>query len=99
MPPAVSRGAVPEFCFTTIALPATLSVPVRVAPAGFGSMAYCTEPWALPVICPVMRIHAESLLAVQVQPLAVVTWMVPLAPAGGTSRFSGVTLNEQVEPA
>ena len=48
---------------------------------------------------PVMRIQAESLLAVHSQPLVVVSRITPLLPAGGISRVSGATAKLQLEPA
>ena len=63
--------------------PATVMVPVRVAP-GFATTVNATVPLPLPLAPDVMEIHDAPVAAVHVQPGEVVTLNDPVPPAMGT---------------
>ena len=68
-------------CVTVKVAPAIVRVPVRIDAAGFAATSNVTEPLPDPVAPPVSVIHAALLAAVQAQPVAAVTLLLPLPPA------------------
>ena len=65
---------------TVTVWPATVSVPVRAAVPVFAAIEKVTLPFPLPLAPDVIVSQASLLVAVQLQPAAVVT-LLPLAPA------------------
>jgi hypothetical protein len=70
-------------CVTVKVWPATVSVPVR-EPAVLTAAAKVTDPFPVPEAADVIDSQDALLLAVHVQPLAVVTPTVPVPPRAGT---------------
>jgi hypothetical protein len=79
--------------------PATVSVPVRDDVEVLAATVNATEPLPLPDAPLVTVIHAALLLAVQAQPLVVVTAIVELSPAAGEFQLAGAIENVQGAPA
>ena len=80
--------------------PATVSVPVRVAPVVFAATVYVTAPLAVPLAPERIEIHATLLVAVQAQPVEAVTDTEEFAvPPEGAETPVGATPNEQDEAA
>jgi len=77
------QGAETPTCVTVNVCPAMVSVPVRSAPV-FASTVNATGPFPLPVAPDVTAIHGALLVAVHVQPAAVVTFEFPVPPDAGT---------------
>ncbi len=81
----VHGGGAPDWVTVTV-WPAMVSVPVRGEVAVFASIEKATVPLPLPVTPDVMVIQEALLVAVQLQPVAVVTvLLLELAPAPGVS--------------
>src|SRR5262245_54603676 len=80
--------------------PATTSVPVRVAPLGFGATVNETPAEPMPLVVVGSTVIQDALLlAVQEQPFKVVTATLAAPPAEATARLVGDTLNVHDEPA
>jgi len=75
--------------------PATLKEPVREVEAVLGATAYAIPPGPLPVAPLFTVIHDAVLVAVQPQPVWVVTVTVPLPPVEGAEPADGVSENVQ----
>jgi len=76
--------------------PATVSVPVRLAPVLLRATAYVTVPLPLPEAPDVIVIQVTLLFAVQVQPAGAVTERLPVYPVG--VECNGLALNPYVQP-
>jgi len=66
-------------CVTVNVAPAIVSVPVRIEATVLAATSNVTEPFPDPVAPPVRVIHGALLTAVQLQPVATVTALLPLA--------------------
>jgi hypothetical protein len=78
-------------CVTVTAVPATVKMPVREAVDVFAATVYPTLAAPLPLALLVTVIQEAPLVAVQLQPLAAVTPIVPFAPATGGDSAVGET--------
>jgi hypothetical protein len=74
-------------------------VPVRDEIEVLAATVNATVPLPLPEAPLVTVIHAALLVAVQAQPLVVVTAMVELSPAAGEFQLAGAIENVQGAPA
>jgi hypothetical protein len=93
------QGAGAPACVTVTACPAMVSVPVRGVVAVLAAMENAAAPFPLPLAPEVMVSQAALLVAVQVQPLVVVTVaLLELAAAAGLSE-PGATVNVQAAAA
>jgi hypothetical protein len=75
-------------CVTVKVWPATVTVPVRSAPA-FAATATLTVPFPVPVPPLATVSHAALLVALQAQVLPAVTPTLAVSPAAGELRFAG----------
>lgn len=69
--------------------PAIVSVPVRIDATVFGAVSNVTEPLPDPLAPLVTVIHEALLVAVQLQPVATVTLLLPLPPLAVTDCVVG----------
>lgn len=67
-------------CVTVNVFPATVSVPLRLAPV-FAATVKLTVPLPLPLLPALIVIQLSLLVAVHVQPAVVVIFELPLPPA------------------
>jgi len=74
-------------CATVTVWPATVSRPLRGVPAVFAATEKRATPTPARLVGPVSVIHPALLFAVQAQPLAVVTVMLPVPPPAVTAAF------------
>ena len=79
--------------------PAIVSVPVRIDATVFAATLNVTEPLPDPVAPPVTVIHGALLTAVQLQPVAAVTALLPLAAASVKDSAFGEIDGEQAAAA
>lgn len=84
-------------CVTVKTRPAIVSVPVRCAALVFGVTVKVAEPAPEPVEPAVTVIQATPLVAVQLQPVVVVTAADPFAPAAGTDWLVGEIENAHAD--
>jgi hypothetical protein len=82
-------------CVTVKVVPAIVSVPVRLEATVFAATLNVTGPLPDPVAPPVTVIHAALLAAVQLQPVAAVTALLPLPPAAAKDWVVGEIVGEQ----
>lgn len=78
--PSNCPGDVPAWAIATVS-PATVIVPVRDEPDGFGATVKVTVPFPVPDVPSAIEMKAELLTAVHEQPGCVATPTVPLPPA------------------
>jgi hypothetical protein len=86
-------------CVTVNVLPPTVRVPVRWLVVGFAVRLYVTEPLPLPFAPAVTVIQPALLVAVQPQPVAAVTVIVPVPAASDGFAEVGAMVGEQGAPA
>lgn len=82
-------------CVTVNVAPAMVSVPVRLDATVFVATSKVTDPSPDPGVPPVTVIHGALLTAVQLQPLAAVTVLLPPAPAAVNDCAAGEIDGEQ----
>ena len=70
-------------CVTVNVAPAIVNVPVRDDTALFAATLKATVPFPVPLAPPVTMIHGALLLAVQVQPAATLTLLLPVPADAG----------------
>ena len=83
-------------CETVTVRPATVIVPVRRDVLSVGSTLNETGPLPVPLGSPVIVIHGTLLVAIQLQPLVVVTAVDPVPPVIPIEIRIGETANEHV---
>ena len=86
-------------CVTVNVAPAIVSVPVRIDATVFAATLKVTVPLPDPVAPPVTVIHAALLVAVQLQPVAADTAVLPLAAASVNDSALGEIDGEQTAAA
>jgi len=79
--------------FTVTVCPAMVSVRRRADVPVFAVVLYVTVPLPVPLAPAVTVIQVALLVAVQVQPVCVVTFTVELPPAAGSASVVGATVN------
>jgi hypothetical protein len=84
----------PLACVTVKVFPATVSVPVRCGPV-FAATENWVVPLPLPLPAAVIVIHESLLVAVQAQPVTVVTLIEPDPPLAGALCEVGLMVNAQ----
>ena len=87
-----------EASVTVTVFPATVSVPA-LGGVVVAAAVYATVPEPLPLLPLVMEIQEALVVAVQVQPLVVVTAMVPLPPVAGIVWVVGETVKVHAAPS
>jgi len=86
-------------CVTVNVAPAIVSVPVRLEATVFAATSKVTEPLPDPVAPPVRVIQAALLAPVHAQPVAAVTFPLPLPPAAAKDWPVGESDGEQAAAA
>jgi len=86
-------------CVTVNVAPAIVSVPVRLEATVFAAISNVTRPFPDPVAPPVRVIHGVLLAAVQLQPVAATTALLPLAADAVTDCALGEIVGEQAAAA
>jgi hypothetical protein len=86
-------------CVTVNVAPAMVNVPVRLEATVFAVTSNVTEPLPDPVAPPVTVIHGALLAAVQLQPVATLTALLPLPAAAVKDCVAGEIVGEQVAAA
>ena len=89
----------PAACVMVTACPATVRTPERDCVVEFAATEYDTVPEPVPLAPLVIDIQDTALVAVHVQPAAVVTETLPVPPAVAALAVVGFTVWLQVTPA